>query len=53
MSYLPNTNVLFAIVRNVAKIYRRDFGELQNLQNSKSSKNEPLQNFNKEIISAK
>ncbi|MFL2836834.1 MAG: inositol monophosphatase family protein [Alphaproteobacteria bacterium] len=43
MSYLPNTNVLFAIVRNVAKIYRRDFGELQNLQNSKSSKNEFVQ----------
>ncbi len=43
MSYLPNTNVLNAIVRNVAKIYRRDFGELQHLQNSKKSINEFVQ----------
>ena len=43
MSYLPNTNVLGSIVRNVAKIYRRDFGELQHLQNSKKSINEFVQ----------
>jgi len=43
MSYLPNTNVLYSIVRNVAKIYRRDFGELQYLQNSKKSINEFVQ----------
>jgi len=43
MSYLPNTNILYSIVRNVAKIYRRDFGELQSLQNSKRSINEFVQ----------
>ena len=43
MSYLPNTNILYSIVRNVAKIYRRDFGELQHLQNSKKSINEFVQ----------
>ena len=43
MSYLPNTNVLYSIVRNVAKIYRRDFGELQHLQNSKKSIDEFVQ----------
>ena len=43
MSYLPNTNVLYSIVRNIAKIYRRDFGEVQHLQNSKKSINEFVQ----------
>ena len=43
MSYLPNTNVLYSIVRNIAKIYRRDFGELQHLLNSKKSIKEFVQ----------
>ena len=51
MSYLPNTNVLYSIVRNVAKIYRRDFGELQNLQNSKKSINEFVQKSKSKVES--
>ncbi len=37
MSYLPNSNVLYSLVRNISKIYRHDFGEIQNLHKSNKS----------------
>ena len=37
MSYLPNSNILYSLVRNISKIYRHDFGEIQNLQKSNKS----------------
>ena len=34
MRYSANTNVLYALVRKVSRVYLRDFGEIQNLQDT-------------------
>ena len=47
----PNTNILYALVRNVARVYIRDFGELQNLQNTNRSVNDFVQKSKKRVES--
>jgi fructose-1,6-bisphosphatase/inositol monophosphatase family enzyme len=47
----PNTNILYTLVRNVARVYIRDFGELQNLQNTNRSVNDFVQKSKKRVES--
>ena len=47
----PNTNILFTLVRNVARVYIRDFGELQNLQNTNRSVHDFVQKSKKRVES--
>ncbi|MAU86405.1 MAG: hypothetical protein CML83_01335 [Rhodobiaceae bacterium] len=47
----PNTNILFTLLRNVARVYIRDFGELQNLQNTNRSVHDFVQKSKKRVES--